>query len=188
MGVFSDLCHRCKHPLLSIAATNQINRWMTRGVAITPDGTIHKGDYDGYGRLYPEDEDYDAEREPVVNGENTVWHMACWRAAGEPKEFRGASSPAEDQGWFFDEGAHDMPEPGDNRTPEEHIADIAKMTLERLDGMGSELTNLQLQMRMLADWAANHPELVTEAIILKRTEAGLNALRTISYQIIGMTS
>jgi hypothetical protein len=147
---------------------------------------IHKGDYDGYGRLLIPGDVAD-EAEVVVNHENSVWHEACWKVAGEPTEYRGASDRAEDQGWFFDEGAHDKPEPGDNRSPEEHIADIAKMTLERLDNM-PELANLQLQMRMMAEWAANHPDLVTEAVILKRTEAGLNALRTISYQIIGMTA
>ena len=47
MGFFSQLCTGCGHPLLSDRATNSINGWMRHGVAITPVGDIHTGEYDG---------------------------------------------------------------------------------------------------------------------------------------------
>ena len=102
MGFFSANCEGCGHPLLSIQATEEINRWMNRGVAITRGGSILKGCYDGYGRLDEFDD---------VVGDTTVWHQACWHTAGSPLEFRGASAPAADQGWFFEDGAHDLAEP-----------------------------------------------------------------------------
>lgn len=103
MGMFSWDCRRCGHPALSPAATTKINVWMNRVVALTPNGSLHRGPYDGYGRV---DDASIHER-----GEPEVYHEACWRLAGKPVEFTGASMPSADQGWFFDEGAHDAPEP-----------------------------------------------------------------------------
>ncbi|ORB77100.1 hypothetical protein [Mycobacterium timonense] len=103
MGFFSADCIGCGHPLLSIQATNKVNAWMNWGVAITPDGSILKGRYDGYGRL----DCY----EYAVGVDNTVWHEACWRVAGSPMDYRGESAHSSDQGWFFADGAHDMREP-----------------------------------------------------------------------------
>lgn len=103
MGFFSSNCEGCEHPLLSTAATEPINKWMNSAVAITPNGSILKGSYDGYGCLDGRDCDL---------GTATVWHDACWRQAGSPAEYRGASKPSDDQGWFFDDGTHNMREPG----------------------------------------------------------------------------
>lgn len=103
MGLFSAECTSCGHPLLCPAATTQINRWMSRGVAITKDCSVLTGSYNGYGAL--------GEYEGVVGFENTVWHQACWDKAGSPTDYRGPSKSASDQGWFFDDGAHDMAQP-----------------------------------------------------------------------------
>uniref|UniRef100_A0A5Q5BTP4 Uncharacterized protein n=2 Tax=unclassified Mycobacterium TaxID=2642494 RepID=A0A5Q5BTP4_MYCSS len=103
MGFFSSACEGCGHPLLSVAATEDINRWMNLGVAITPGGSILQGSYDGYGNL---------DAFEAVVGDATVWHQACWKVAGAPMDYRGASAPAPDQGWFFEDGAHDLAEPG----------------------------------------------------------------------------
>ena len=43
MGFFSANCEGCGHPLLSVAATEEINRWMNLGVAITRAGSVLKG-------------------------------------------------------------------------------------------------------------------------------------------------
>jgi hypothetical protein len=102
MGFFSANCQECGHPLLSVAATGEINGWMNRGVAITRGGSIIRGCYDGYGRLDSFDD---------VVGETTVWHEACWLVAGAPQEYRGPSQWAPDQGWFFADGEHDLAEP-----------------------------------------------------------------------------
>lgn len=103
VGFFSSDCEGCEHPLLSMAATDPINTWMNNAVAITPNGSLLKGSYDGYGRLNDRDADL---------GTATVWHEACWRRAGSPTEYRGVSKPSRDQGWFFGDGDHDMAEPG----------------------------------------------------------------------------
>jgi hypothetical protein len=127
MGFFSSLCPGCGHPLLSLGACNHINYWMNSGVAVTPTGVALFGSYDGYGRFAAEDKDdlladgnpadqiqEDWDGSPYVqaiNDDNTVWHLACWRVAGEPKDNRGRSERADDQGWFFDDPDHDLPEP-----------------------------------------------------------------------------
>jgi len=72
-------------------------------VAITANGCVLKGSYDGYGRL----EDF----EFAVGDQNTVWHQGCWAAAGSPIDYRGPSRSAEDQGFFFTDPAHNMVEP-----------------------------------------------------------------------------
>ena len=102
MGFFSANCEGCGHPLLCRRATGEVNAWMNRAVAITRGGSMLKGCYDGYGGL-----DGFAD----VVGDTTVWHQACWHVAGAPMDYRGASAPAPDQGWFFDDGAHDLREP-----------------------------------------------------------------------------
>jgi hypothetical protein len=81
---------------------------MIQAVAITPDGSLLKGEYDGYGSLHSPS---GAEFSDAVGHITTVWHRACWEAAGKPDDYRGESAYAEDQGWFFADGAHDMPEP-----------------------------------------------------------------------------
>ncbi|ORW08133.1 MULTISPECIES: hypothetical protein [Mycolicibacter] len=102
MGFFSSDCEGCGHPLLSQMATETVNAWMNLGVAIKRDGSILKGAYDGYGQLG----NYDYAIEDA-----TVWHQACWAAAGSPTDYRGESKPSADQGWFFADGTHDMTEP-----------------------------------------------------------------------------
>lgn len=103
MGVFSFMCAGgCGHPLLSPDVTNEVNAWMADGVAVTPGGGVLAGSYDGYGRLDGSD---------FAQEEATAWHRACWEVAGRPGDYRGESDQAEDQGWFFDEGDHDMPDP-----------------------------------------------------------------------------
>lgn len=107
MGFFSSNCEGCGHPLLCISAINGINSWMNEGVAITEDSQVIQGFYNGYGTLVDASRDNDY----AVGGTNTVWHRACWVQAGSPTDYRGASASSPDQGWFFEEGAHDMAEP-----------------------------------------------------------------------------
>lgn len=114
MGVFSFMCEGgCGHPLLAEDVTNEINEWMADGVAVTRDGSLVAGLYDGYGRLGGTD---------FADGDATVWHSACWETAGCPRDYRGESDPAEDQGWFFNDGDHDMPDPRLSRTAHQDSA------------------------------------------------------------------
>jgi hypothetical protein len=103
MGFFSQNCNGCGHPALSVYAVNGINDWMMHVVVITPTGDIISGEYDGYGRV--------AGADYAVGSDNTVWHKACWTVAGKPMEYRGESKYADDQGYFFDDGDHNMDEP-----------------------------------------------------------------------------
>lgn len=102
MGFFSSQCEHCGHPLLGPAATNSTNTWMTDVVAVTPNGSILKGGYDGYGNI-------DHFEGAILDA--TVWHRACWTANGQPTDYRGPSVAAPDQGWFFEDPAHDLVEP-----------------------------------------------------------------------------
>jgi len=88
--------------MLSDYATNEINKWMHWVVVISASGSRVVGYYDGYGRVGGWD----------INdsGDPCCWHHACWLKAGKPDTFE-ASDYALDQGYFFDEGAHDMEEP-----------------------------------------------------------------------------
>jgi hypothetical protein len=103
MGFFSQDCKACGHPALSTMATNERNRWMNEVVVIKANGSLHAGSYDGYGRVDG--------GEHVIGEDATVWHRACWEVAGRPLDYQGASPYSDDQGWFFDEGDHDMDDP-----------------------------------------------------------------------------
>lgn len=112
MGFFSALCEGCNHPLLPNAAVgpseggtmNHDNSWMTEAVAILPEGTVARGQYNGYG-------DIGSTREAVGLQPSTVWHTACWSVAGTPDGYRGESSDAPDQGFFFEDADHDVARP-----------------------------------------------------------------------------
>jgi hypothetical protein len=105
-GFFSFRCRGCGHPMLSDGATNNINKWMTKVVALEKNGAKKIGEYDGYGRVEETNpEDFDD-----VSDSADWWHLACWRHSGKPG-YKGPAKNARDQGWFFDDGAHDMPEP-----------------------------------------------------------------------------
>jgi len=101
MGFFSWDCKVCGHPLLCQDATEDKNEWMTQGVALIADGSILKGEYDGYGRL----DEYDIGSNPEA------YHEACYKLAGKPTEFEAPSRSSRDQGWFFEDNVHNMPEP-----------------------------------------------------------------------------
>jgi hypothetical protein len=112
MGFFSQDCASCGHPALSSMATTEVNAWMSQVVAISPpnefagrplQGEVHIGEYDGYGRV--------GGAEYAVGESATVWHVACWELAMKPMGWQGASRRSADQGWFFEEGAHDLPDP-----------------------------------------------------------------------------
>jgi len=103
MGFFSWNCKGCGHPMLCEAAANESkNGWMKDVVAIEKSGSILKGEYDGYGRIGGHEiEDYEAE----------CYHQHCWEKAGRPTEFTEVSSSASDQGWFFEDGTHNIDPP-----------------------------------------------------------------------------
>jgi hypothetical protein len=103
MGFFSWNCNACGHPLLSHYVIEDRNEWMNHGVAILEDGSILKGEYDGYGRLN--------DHEIADYGEPEVYHEACWHLEGEPTEYDQPSESASDQGYFFDDNVHNFPEP-----------------------------------------------------------------------------
>lgn len=106
MGFFSWDCNECGHPLLSPDATNTVNQWMASVVTMDKGGHTLTGTYDGYGRVSGTPIDYDP---------NTLdaccYHRACWDNAGRPTDYR-PSTLSDDQGWFFDDGDHDLGFPG----------------------------------------------------------------------------
>jgi hypothetical protein len=105
MGLFSQDCIACGHPMLwKHQATTAVNEWMGDVVAISRDGEVHMGEYDGYGRVGG------ADHAVGLDG-NTVWHRACWEEAGKPMDYRGSSRHSLDQGWFFNDEDHNMRDP-----------------------------------------------------------------------------
>lgn len=103
MGFFSQCCHACGHSVLSHYSTIDINDWMRFAVTISPEGDLHMGEHDGYGSV--------GGAEYAIGDRNTVYHRACWEVAGKPMDYQGESPYAEDQGYFFDDDAHAMPDP-----------------------------------------------------------------------------
>ena len=107
MGFFSWKCKACGHSIISGHSSNTINEWMIKAVAILPDGTILKGEYDGYGRI----EDENRNVSPVYPaGEPQCYHRACWELSGRPEKYTGKSDNALDQGFFFN-NEHDIEDP-----------------------------------------------------------------------------
>lgn len=113
MGFFSWNCKECGHPLISHWRTNKVNKWMRDAVVITQRGSIIKGEYDGYGRLDGVDITLDLvwnKHGRAINNP-ACYHKACWEKAGRPDKYGKGSKMSADQGYFFDEGEHDMEEP-----------------------------------------------------------------------------
>jgi len=142
MGFFSYNCKGCDHPMLSEHATNGINSWMNEVIVLDKaKGVIAKGGYDGYGRI-PQVEGDDLYR--VTYDEKTgdcleaCWHEACWEKAGKPG-YDGSSKSAYDQGYFFDEGAHDVVDPTkycDCNMPADHFYEDGKVACEECHKWG----------------------------------------------------
>jgi hypothetical protein len=78
-----------------------LNLWMSEVVVLLQSGSMLMGDYDGYGRVCG----------VTINDEPEAYHRACWEAQGKPTEFASPSEGSDDQGWFFDDGAHSVAQP-----------------------------------------------------------------------------
>jgi hypothetical protein len=77
---------------------------MVDGVALSPDGSVLKGEYDGYGCL-------DGREINESTHEPACYHEACWELAGKPTEYDKPSESASDKGWFFNDKDHAMADP-----------------------------------------------------------------------------
>lgn len=103
MGFFSAVCVGCDHSLLcSQATTCGVNEWMSECVAVRDNRVVAVGQYDGYGSI--------GETLNAIDNAS-CWHAACWEVAGYPVVGTPVSKNAQDQGWFFSEGVHDLPDP-----------------------------------------------------------------------------
>lgn len=133
MGMFSWCCQRCGHPALSPNACDKpINGWMADVVVICKPGPFttggfHAGEYDGYGRVGGADLQEDGA------AGFSLYHRACWELADKPTAFTEQAKHAPDQGWFFDDGDHDMLDPRETRdmAPEAAAARLATLVAER---------------------------------------------------------
>lgn len=130
MGFFSWNCKSCGHPALVHNATDRgINDWMAQVVILEKNGDRISGEYDGYGRAGHWDYN-----ERSAAGEPCLYHLACWEVAGKPA-YSGGSVYAADQGWFFEDGDHDLLDP--RRTQfmaPEVIADLLSSLAVERDG------------------------------------------------------
>jgi hypothetical protein len=147
MGFFSYDCKHCGHPMLSEYATDPgINEWMSEAVVVHGEDPVHhlSGTYDGYGRLSSASWD-------SLEGE--VWvHLACWEVAGRPGEssYDGGSKGSEDQGYFFNDGDHDLIDP--------RIKDPEKRTELLAAGIDSRTRRrFDAKARQVADWKFDGP-------------------------------
>lgn len=98
MGFFSAECSTCHCSILAPYALGEdLDPRLAAVTAIAPNGSIVHGHYDGYGTI-------EGPGWSVADlfGDATVFHTACWDAAGQPLAYRGPSASAHDQGYFID--------------------------------------------------------------------------------------
>jgi hypothetical protein len=109
MGFFSWECKCCGKSIINGSATCPVTLWQTEYILFTKYGDVMSGsEYEGYGfGDYSECDDF------------TVYHKACWEYAGKPG-YQGPARYASDQGFFFDDKAHDFAPPG-TENPEEWV-------------------------------------------------------------------
>jgi hypothetical protein len=110
---------------------------MSRAVVLLQDGTHFVGEYDGYGSVGGfDDEDGDG-----LAGEVCL-HEACWEKAGKPAccRYESGSTSAADQGWFFDDGDHDLIDPRITEGREELLRKgVEARTKRRYDQKASQV-------------------------------------------------
>lgn len=150
MGFFSWNCRGCGHPLLSAYSMNSINVWMVNAIAITKRGCFHTGDYDGYGNVGGANIAGGVRygKTGVSRGDPDCYHHKCWQILGEPKGYKGGSTSARDQGYFFDK-QHDIPEPKTR-------ADLVKA--KRIAD-ANERAEAKAAAEFQRQWKKEHPEL-----------------------------
>lgn len=102
MGFFSWNCPGCGKSARIPYTNSGHHKWMTKVVAVYKDGSIMKGEYDGYGRI--DERDLDPGARGAMKGKYgfALWHQACWDHAGQPK-YKEDSTSAQDQGHFSNE-------------------------------------------------------------------------------------
>jgi len=105
MGFFSWKCKVCGHSMRAEYVTDHPE--LSQVVVIESDGSILRGEYDGYGRVITR---CGAEQEFDSCGEPECYHLECWKKAGEPTKYTKGSDYAEDQGYFFGPGDPDYVE------------------------------------------------------------------------------
>ena len=102
MGFFSTLCEECQVSIRSPYAVGT-NSYQSKAVAITPEGKLWIGTYNGYGVIEGPLACHVGEEPKYITPDCTTWHEKCWEEAGKPTDFQGASVNANDQGYFFDD-------------------------------------------------------------------------------------
>lgn len=98
MGFFSWECACCKHSIRANSATSKDSAWMSQAVLVERDGSVIRGEYDGYGRLTTRS---GREVEGLGEGpEPSLYHQACFALL---KPGYRPSENAYDQGFFVGE-------------------------------------------------------------------------------------
>jgi len=92
MGFSSYKCKSCGITVLTSYSDNYLR--MSNVVAIMQDGTVHRGTYDGYGRVDG------IEIREVYEIRPQVYHACCYN---ESELYTGGSEDCEHQGFFIDE-------------------------------------------------------------------------------------
>jgi len=88
MGFFSWECPCCGESI------KQGNDWMGKCVALSDDGSVVKGDYDGYGRI---DGRLGTVELTDMDGKFALYHQKCYDLCGRPA-YTKPSGSADDQG------------------------------------------------------------------------------------------
>jgi hypothetical protein len=96
---------------------------MQQGIVIFANENIFSGEYDGYGRMGG----FDSGGSGFDLSDGSVYHKDCHKALGKPMDFAGKSQHADDQGWFFDNGDHDMASPLKDEAVKKSLAPVGKL-------------------------------------------------------------
>lgn len=116
MGFFSWNCKGCGESVKAPYEIPKALAWQNKMVAILPEGSVLKGDYDGYGRIDAHASS-STPKDPVTvtctlpcwgEQQPQVWHARCHVDAGEPCEYEEPTvaecRPADQGYWYPKEG------------------------------------------------------------------------------------
>lgn len=140
MGYFSWDCKGCNH------SVREGHGWMGKAVVQGKDGSVVKGEYDGYGRISGDLGGLDSLGD--IDGSFELWHQTCFKLMGRP-EYSGPSRSARDQGT-----------PPSDEFPEPRHADDLRALIELAD---QQLRKDREQAQMRATQQTREHEIIGEA-------------------------
>jgi hypothetical protein len=105
MGFFSWQCCICHHAVLSPYSVDGKSRHLNEVVLFLDDGRKVQGTYDGYGRIYTDDDElFQIPLGPTYDAEIKLAHQCCAKNIKDIRAY-GSSQHEPNQGYFWSKAA-----------------------------------------------------------------------------------